>query len=255
MSDDNLRERFFRERRLLLGVSVVLLAHQVLGITVDKSAETLGLRFQIDDPGKIWWAVWAVWLWTAICAVQKLNSIKLRSEYPNDRGDEIRGSLSDWIAVRRVRKDALNHLRKSFPRALKPKFAVTFVEHEKADKPQGQLVLYACVTVLAQWQCDDTNEATAKAAALDEALKSAGWEVAGGSVGHEGGRCHFSRTVNVPVVPIREERIVQVASIAWTVVSTSFVTDYVAPLIIAMAPVMIAIGQAIARSHLRIWSW
>lgn len=36
-------ERLFRERRLLLGVGVVLLAHQLLGITVGKGAETLEL--------------------------------------------------------------------------------------------------------------------------------------------------------------------------------------------------------------------
>jgi hypothetical protein len=255
VSNDDLRERFFRERRLLLGISVVLLAHQLLGITIDKSAETLGLRFQIDDPAKIWWAVWAVWLWTAICAVQQLNSITIRSEYPKDRTEEIRGRLSDWIAVRRVRKDAMKHLRQSLPRALKPKFTTAFVEHKKADKPQGQLVLYACVTVIAQWQCDDANGAAEKAATLDEAMKAAGWEIAGGSVGHEGGKCNFSRTVNVRVVPIREERMVRLASVTWTVVSTSFVTDYIAPLIIAVAPVMIAIGQAIARSHSRIWPW
>jgi mRNA interferase HigB len=62
--DDDLRDRFFRERRLLLSVSLVLLAHQLLGITVGKSTDTLGLHFDIEDPSKIWWAVWALWLWT-----------------------------------------------------------------------------------------------------------------------------------------------------------------------------------------------
>ena len=52
--DETLRERFFRERRMLLGVSLVLLAHYCLGITVGKSAETLGLHFEVDNPERLW---------------------------------------------------------------------------------------------------------------------------------------------------------------------------------------------------------
>jgi hypothetical protein len=40
--DDELRDRFFRKRRLLLGVSVT---------------DTLGLHFEIEDPSKLWWAL------------------------------------------------------------------------------------------------------------------------------------------------------------------------------------------------------
>ena len=125
MSDSDLSDRFFRERRLLLGVSVVLLAHQLLGITVDKSAETLGLRFEIEDPSKIWWAVWAAWVWTAVCVVQQLNSIKPSSKYPKDRDNEIRDRLSDWVVTRMVRRAALKYFKSNVPRQMKPKFEVT----------------------------------------------------------------------------------------------------------------------------------
>lgn len=253
MSDNALNERFFRERRLLLGVSVVLLAHQLLGITVGKSAETLGLHFEIDDPSKIWWAVWAVWLWTAISAVQQLNSIKLMKEYPKDRDEEIRHRLSDWVAVRRVRRDAMKHLRSSLSRELKPRFKVACSEHKTSDKPNGQMLLYACVSVMAEWTCNDANLAEKKAAAFDEAMKAAEWEVPGGSVGYEGGKCKFGKTINVRIVPIREERLIRIASTAWTLLSTSFVTDYVAPLIIGAAPIIVVVSHVIACGHPRIW--
>ena len=252
MSNDDLRERFFRERRLLLGVSVVLLAHQLLGITVGKSAETLGLHFEIDDPAKIWWAVWAVWLWTVICAGQQLNSIRPLKEYPKDRDEETRARLSDWVAIRRVRKDAMKHLRVHVPRELGRQFEVAFAERKKAESG-GQLVLYTCVCVTAQWRCGAASMAAEKAAAFEQAMKMAGWDISRGSDGFEGGKCTFSKIVNVRIVPISDEKLIRIASTVWTVLSTSFITDYVVPLLIGAAPVVIVVGQTIARGHPRIW--
>src|SRR5580658_10127906 len=95
--EDELPDRFFRERRLLLGVSIILLAHQLLGITVGKGTETLGLHFDIEDPSRLWWALWAVWTWAIVCYVQQLNALKPRTKYPKDRDEEARVWLSDRI--------------------------------------------------------------------------------------------------------------------------------------------------------------
>lgn len=247
MSDD-LRERFFRERRLLLGVSVVLLAHQLLGITVEKSAETLGLRFDIADPSRIWWAVWAVWLWTAVCVVQQLNSIKPSSHYPMNRDDEIRDRLSDWVGTRRVRRAALKHLKASLPRQTAPKWDVRYVGRSESTGPNQERLIYVNVSILARWQCSDGNEAATKAAELEKAMEARGWRAVGGSVGVENGQCAFNRIVNVRVVPIRDERLIRRTATAWTVLSTSFATDYLVPPLIGAAPLLIAVGHSIART-------
>ncbi|MDA8350775.1 MAG: hypothetical protein M0038_18610, partial [Pseudomonadota bacterium] len=189
MSDNDAENRFFRERRLLLGVSVVLLAHQLLGITVGNSAETLGLRFEIGDPSRIWWAVWLIWLWTAICVVQQLNSIRPRTVYPKERYDETRDRLSDWIAVHRVRRTAVQHLREIVPRKLNPVFEVLFPERKKVDAPGGQLHEFTCVSVIARWRCDAANIAAEKAGVFEAAMKQAEWEISGRSDGFEGGKC------------------------------------------------------------------
>ena len=55
----------------------------------------------------------------------------------------------------------------------------------------------------------------------------------------------FSRTVNVRVVPISNEWLVRRTATAWTVVSTSFATDYLVPLIIGAAPLLIAMWHAV----------
>lgn len=246
MSDNDTQDRFFRERRLLLGVSVVLLAHQCLGITVGNSAETLGLRFEIADPSTIWWVVWAIWLWTAVCVGQLFNSIRVRTAYPKGRDDETRARLSDWIAVRRVRKAAMNHLRTVVPRKSSPKFEVVFAGRQRRDAPGGQLHEYACVSVTAQWRCDSANASAKIAVAFESAMSQGGWKISGRSDGFEGGECRFSKTVDVRIVPIRDKRLVRVVAAVWTVLSTSFGTDYLAPLVIAAAPVVVVAYQALA---------
>jgi len=246
MSDKDAQDRFFRERRLLLAVSVVLLAHQLLGITIGHGIETLGIRFEIADPSRIWWAVWAVWLWTAVCVVQQLNSIRPRTAYPKDRDDETRDRISDWIALKRVRRDAMKHLRSALPRKLDPTFGVVFTERRKADAPGGELHGYTCISVTARWHWDAADMAAKKAAAFEAEMKRIGWEISRGSDGFEGGECRFSRTVDVRIVPIRDKPLVRWTALAWTLLSTSFVTDYLAPLGIAVAPVVVAVCHTAA---------
>jgi hypothetical protein len=59
-----LRVAMMKERRLLIAASGVLIAHLAFGITVENSAETLGLKFTMADPSKLWWLVWIVWGWS-----------------------------------------------------------------------------------------------------------------------------------------------------------------------------------------------
>src|SRR5271155_1351136 len=91
------KTRLFRERRSLIAVSIVLLAHQLLGITVGNSTDSLGLHFQIADPSRLWWGVWLVWLWTMVCYIQQFYSLKPWTTYPKDRDYETRDRLSDLI--------------------------------------------------------------------------------------------------------------------------------------------------------------
>jgi hypothetical protein len=245
MSDDDLRERFFRERRLLLGVSVVLLAHQLLGITVGKAADTLGLHFEINDPAQIWWAVWAVWLWTAVSAAQQLNTLKPKSEYPHDRDEETRYRLSDWVAVRKVRQIAKPRLRSLLSRQSETEFNVAFVGRHGGTS-NGHQFVYTRVRITAQWQCDAANEAAQKASAFDQEMRTASCNSVRGSSGFENGACRFERLVDVNALAIRSRPLIRFASSAWTMLSTSFLTDYVLPMIIAAAPIIVAVVQIIA---------
>lgn len=245
MSDDDLRVRFFRERRLLLGVSVVLLAHQLLGITVGKGADTLGLHFEIADPAKIWWAVWAVWLWTAISAFQQLNSIGLTKEYPHDLDRETRSGLSDWVAVRKTRKVAKPRLRSLLSRESELEFSVTFAGRHGGTS-SGREFVYTRVRVMAQWQCDAANEAALKATAFEREMETAACHCVGGSSEFDHGTCRFERLVDVNVLPIRNRPLIRFTATSWTALSTSFATDYVLPFIIAGTPIVVAIVQVIA---------
>jgi hypothetical protein len=81
-------------------------------------------------------------------------------------------------------------------------------------------------------------------------MEANGWRCPGGSVGYEDGECHFARTVNVRVVPIEDQVLIRRVSTAWTLLSTSFSTDYLAPLLIGLAPlIVVALQGAIHFSH------
>jgi hypothetical protein len=77
-------DRFLRERRLLLGISLVLLDHQYLGIEIERSGESVGLKFTFpEDLHRLWAAIWLVWAWAVICYLQIWYSSTERS-YPTN---------------------------------------------------------------------------------------------------------------------------------------------------------------------------
>jgi hypothetical protein len=248
--DDNEKDihaRFFRERRLLMGISVVLLAHQFLGITVSKGQDTVGLHFDIEDPAKIWWVVWAVWLWTAICVLQQFNSLQPRSKYPADRDHATRQWISDRIATRKVRGPALKHLKATVSKKQKPRFSVKWAGRIERDGPARERFVSGNVEVSCRWDCDDVTVATTKAAEFDKAMAADGLDCPGGSVGGEGGECYFSRIIPVRMVPIEDRVLIRRVSTLWTLLSTSFSTDYLAPLLIGFAPILVAALQGVLR--------
>jgi hypothetical protein len=243
--DEFEKGRLFRERRSLIAVSIVLLAHQLLGITVGNSTETLGLHFRIADPSRLWWGVWLVWLWTMTCYIQQFYSLKPWTTYPKDRDDEARDRLSDWISLTRVRRAALRHLRADIPWELRAKYQVRGEGRGETTTSGRQRQLRRYVSVTATWCGGDIALATEKAASLEQAMVATGWEIRGGGVGLQDGNCTFNKVVDVRIVPVREEWLIRIAARLWTLLWTSFLSDYIAPFIIGAAPLIIALVQAI----------
>lgn len=234
----SLRDRFFKDRRLLLALSVVLLAHLCFGISVERSADTLGLRFEIADPSKIWWMVWAAWLWTVVCYLQKLNSMRLLMPiYPESQAKEVRGAIADKVATCLVKRVALKHLRKQIPWRGR-RLAVSHLGREDAEEG-GQRELYTFVSVSAVWGGDDPNDAARQDADLQQVLKAHGWKSGVGSSGYEFSHCRFTRIIRVRFVPITDRQWVQNISRIWICLSTSFATDYLVPLLIGISPFVV----------------
>jgi hypothetical protein len=100
-TSEDLRDGLRKERRLLIIVSLVFLAHLLFGLTVDRSAETLGFKFEVRDPEDVWRFVAAIWAWALLryCLYfhdyideEMLIDVKSR-EY----------KAHGWIATRRLR--------------------------------------------------------------------------------------------------------------------------------------------------------
>lgn len=246
--EDELPDRFFRERRLLLAVSALLLAHQMLGISVGKGAETLGLHFDIEDPSRLWWALSAVWGWAMVSSIQQFNALKPWSKYPRDRDEEARVWLSDRVVLRWVRRRALKYLRDNIGKELGPRFDVVWVGRRRADTPSRELLEYASVNVTAQWQTDGQDILEARARAFEAHMEAVGWLAPGGGVSVDRGISEFQRTVNVRVMPIQETPAIRAAARLWTLLSTPFLTDYFAPLVVGIAP-LVVVGTTALQGH------
>ncbi len=241
-------ERLLKERRFLLVISVVLLAHQFLGITVGQSTESFGLHFEITRPERVWLIIWLVWGWTAICYLQQLNTIRPGSQYPRKRESEIRDRLAQRIAFTRVRKQAMSYLRKIILEHLRPSFkARPLDEPFFYTESNGSRVVWFQVNVFAEWNCTDPNSSMEYATSFDKAMQEHGWTADVGGVGYMSGRCNLSRVVKVRFIPIRDEVVTRYAAAGWAILSTSFVTDLIAPLIIAAAPIVVELTRLARR--------
>ena len=239
------KTRLFRERRSLIAVSIVLSAHQLLGICVGNSTDSLGLHFQIADPSRLWWGVWLVWFWTIICYIQQFYSLKPWTTYPKDRDDEARDRLSDLISLMRVRRTALKHLRADIPSKLRAKYRVRGEGRGETTTSAQQRQLHLYVSVTASWRGSDTAFATEKGASLEKAMEAMGWQIRGGGISAETGECSFNKIVDVRIVPVRDERLIRIIARLWTLILTSFLSDYIAPLAIGAAPLLVEVVQVV----------
>ncbi len=100
-SPEDVRERLFKARRLLIGISLVLLAHYVLGIKIKPDAETLGLKFDIEDVRKVIWGLWAVWGWSLATYLQHMHDLGGRL-FPRDIIDAQSLRFESWLCRRRL---------------------------------------------------------------------------------------------------------------------------------------------------------
>lgn len=227
-------ERLFRERRLLLGVSIVLLAHQLLGIKVGQGAETLGLHFEIDNPERLFWGVWLVWLWAFVCYAQQLNSLRPLIRFPRDRRTEVYQALGNrfarWTTTWRVRA--------SFRRQVT-------APHRTSVEMQGQhRSVYNTIDSVATkfqllWKREPDDPRAVNL--LDTVGTVKGWFITdAGDLAHVDGTRGRSGTVWVPVRLIEGRRWLWLLAVTWTWATTSFATDYVVPLGIGLAPPVIA---------------
>jgi hypothetical protein len=119
----------------------------------------------------------------------------------------------------------------------------------EVNTPGQQRFLYATVRVTAQCSSNGHDLLEAKAKAFDAEMEAAGWRVPGGGISREGGLSEFHREVNVRIVPI-EGKVGRVAARIWTMLSTPFLTDYFAPLVVGIAPLIVeVIGLVVTFAH------
>jgi hypothetical protein len=95
------------------------------------------------------------------------------------------------------------------------------------------------------WQTDGQELLQARAAAFNDYMSAAGWLTPEGGTSVEGGESEFHRTVCVRVLPIQQKLAIRAAACLWTLVLTPFLTDYIAPLIVGFAPLIVHAVRAI----------
>jgi hypothetical protein len=232
--DETLRERFFRERRMLLGVSLVLLAHYCLGITVGKSAETLGLHFEVDNPERLWLAVWLLWGWGMFCYAVQLNSLRPQIKFPIDTRTTTYDALCRRFVNWQVRRRALASFQRQVGQAQPLQFLIETPTKKTVDQ---EMVWMTRVSFY--WQGAPDNPAAVRV--IDDTAAAGGWfvEHAGDARARDSTRGR-SGAVAVRMQWIERQRWIWWLAEIWTWLSTSFATDYLAPLAIGFLPVFIA---------------
>jgi hypothetical protein len=233
--DETLRDRYFRERRLLLGLSVVLLAHLLLGITVGRSADSLGLHFEIADPDKIWWAVWLLWGWSFICCLQQMNSLRPYIQFPKARRARTLVAVQRRVAHFTISRAVRSSFRRQVVHENRIRWQVakpTHVSLESAPHLQSKVELF--------WR-NEPEQPGAVGLVDDIAVGEERWIVRSSADGIIYGERRRSGTVAI-LRP--DSRWLWVAATIWTWASTSFLTDYVAPILIGLSPLAAVAFQA-----------
>jgi hypothetical protein len=244
---DRLREHFSRERRFLLVVSVILLAHELLGISVAKSVEALGLHLEIENPERLFWGVWIVWTWAFIRYLQLLYSLEPRSAYPLDRRTRAWNRLVEVILMRRVRKEARTAFDAEVPRSLQIDLRVEGAgrEHKtinRAGRVEADNLWYV-INVTRRWR--DPVEPNPPLAvhmigSSSRVRKDAGtWVSLKSGESVEGGVRQLSEGVRVPLTAISANKTLFFAAVVWNFTATTYATEYYIPVLVGAAPLLV----------------
>lgn len=249
-----LRDRFFRERRMLLAVSLVLFAHVVSGIDIAHQGEAFGLIFTVSKPSYIWGSAWVLWGWTLLCYAQHFNSLRLWKEYPTDRDMESRRSLVYRILARRARIAARGFLAQEIGRRFHKKCTVDDVRQIVSGPNIGRQDDMV-VSVAIEWS-ESVHAIEGTAARFDAYMEERGWTVRGGELGKQGAtRAQFRKSISVPTRTLIDAKIVRYCARTWVLLSTSFGTEYVAPLAIGILPLVVAVWAWVSAGVLVRWWW
>lgn len=234
---NGIRDRFFRERRMLLGTSLVLFAHIVSGIDIAHRGEAFGLIFEVSRPSYIWGAAWVLWVWTLICYAQHFNSLRLWNQYPATREEEVRIALARKLIAKRARKNAHSFVTHEISRQHKAKHQVEESRRILSGANthlQDEIVVIVSVT----WG-EDVEAIATTSEKFDAYMENLGWRVNGAELGRRDAKqAYFRKTVSIPTRSIINADKVRYPAIAWTLVSTSYGTEYVAPFAIAIMPLI-----------------
>lgn len=249
LTDEMMRTQLHRERRLLLAVSLVLLAHQILGIEVSNSAESLGVRFEVANPDRLWIAVWVVWTWAIVRYAQVLNSFDPRSDYPTTVRNLAYQRIGGRVATRRVRKETSALLRSEVPSSQRLGVSVKVTDWLVGEPPRQARVESATwvrFDVIRRMRRSGGEERPRDLTALGSKSMTRkdveNWVHTGGGASQEAHGFAVSDTVLVPMDPVYRVWWVRAAALTWTGVTTSYLTEYFAPLAIGLAPLLLALG-------------
>jgi hypothetical protein len=244
---ENHEARYMKERRLLIGASCILLAHQFMGIEVGKSAESIGFHFDFSDPSRLWTAVWIIWAWAIVCSGQQCLSLKLWKKYPASAHEEAAQYLSNRKATKLVRSMAKAFFKSSFPDVSPGNIKVAFHSRRRLGSQTSVDPAFASIRVHAKWNPDDSNSPEKRSAEFDNAIREAGWYTPGGSIRTDKDEYSIERWAGVPIDHLQENWTVQVPSTAWTLLSTPYLMDYMFPFVIGIAPLLVAIWKRLPR--------
>jgi hypothetical protein len=248
-AEKSLSERFFKERRLFLAVSVVLLAHQILGISATSDFDSLGLKFTVAKPDRLFDAAWAVWWWGLICYLQQLYSLRPFKQFPTERRNEVQDALNR----RYVAFHVWRRVRASFRRQVKPAHRLSYevgapqlIKDRREIGGGGQLPDAILVGVVVRWSTvpDEPRAVTVLddqgATGVSDIQESIRWIVRHGSYAkHNEGLRSTGGTIEIPLGWVSKHSWIGACATLWTWMAASFVSDYLAPLVVGLAPAAI----------------
>jgi hypothetical protein len=198
---------FQKERRLLLIVAAVLLAHQLLGVTVERSAETLGIKIEFQSDHDIAIIAAAGWAWVFVRYWQCLYTRE--PEFPTEIGDRVGWKSRRRFLDRQLRRIWMKDLLENHPETIRQR--VTIEIQDKDDET---------FRVTQEW--------------LDPAAKVPPGRRFSHSSAH---------TEKAPGVPGWVRASIHLWSRVWAIGATSYGTDYIFPGVLGALPAFIAAGR------------